>query len=60
VPFRMLVAEQFDRFSAPLEQRYRREEVEAWLAEAGLSCEALLPGLGWRAIGRTPGPPPGD
>jgi SAM-dependent methyltransferase/uncharacterized protein YbaR (Trm112 family) len=60
VPFRMLVAEQFDRFSAPLEQRYRREEVEAWLAEVGLSCVAVLPGLGWRAIARTPGPPPGD
>src|SRR5204863_845538 len=52
VPFRMLVAEQFDRFGAPLEGRYRREEVEAWLRGAGLEVVAMLPGLGWRAIAR--------
>ena len=34
VPFRMLVAEQFDRFGAPLEGRYRRDEVEGWLRGA--------------------------
>lgn len=52
VPFRMLVAEQFDRFGAPLEGRYRREEVEGWLRAAGLEVIKILPGLGWRAIAR--------
>jgi SAM-dependent methyltransferase len=54
VPFRMLVAEQFDRLCAPIEGRYRREEVAAWLEAAGLQVRALLPGLGWRAIGVRP------
>lgn len=54
VPFRMLVAEQFDRFGAPLEGRYRRDEVEGWLRGAGLEVIAILPGLGWRAIARRP------
>jgi SAM-dependent methyltransferase len=54
VPFRMLVAEQFDRFGAPLEGRFRREEVEAWLRGAGLEVLDVLPGLGWRAIARKP------
>jgi SAM-dependent methyltransferase len=53
VPFRMLVAEQFDRFSAPLEGRHRREEVESWLRDAGLQVTAVLPGLGWRAVARS-------
>jgi SAM-dependent methyltransferase len=57
VPFRMLVAEQFDRFGAPLEGRYRRDEVERWLSEAGLEVAAVLPGLGWRAIARKPPAP---
>jgi SAM-dependent methyltransferase len=54
VPFRMLVAEQFDRFGAPLEGRYRRDEVEGWLRGAGLEIVAILPDLGWRAIARKP------
>jgi SAM-dependent methyltransferase len=54
VPFRMLVAEQFDRFGAPLEGRYGRDEVEGWLRGAGLEIVAILPGLGWRAIARKP------
>jgi SAM-dependent methyltransferase len=57
VPFRMLVAEQFDRFGAPLEGRYRREEVEGWLRGAGLDVVAILPALGWRAIARKPSSP---
>jgi SAM-dependent methyltransferase len=57
VPFRMLVAEQFDRFGAPLEGRYRRDEVEGWLRGAGLEVRAVLPGLGWRAIARKPRSP---
>ncbi|HXB57843.1 MAG TPA: methyltransferase domain-containing protein [Vicinamibacteria bacterium] len=52
VPFRMLVAEQFDRLCAPIEGRYGREEVAAWLETAGLEVRDILAGLGWRAIGR--------
>jgi hypothetical protein len=53
----MLVAEQFDRFGAPLEGRFRRDEVEEWLRGAGLEVRGVLPGLGWRAIARKPHAP---
>ena len=35
-PFSVLVNDQFDRFSAPLERRYAAEEVQAALSAAGL------------------------
>ena len=54
VPFRMLVAEQFDRLVAPIEGRFRREEVEGWVRAAGLELSELLPGLGWRVVARRP------
>jgi SAM-dependent methyltransferase len=52
VPFRMLVAEQFDRFVAPIEGRFRKEEVEQWIRAVGMELVAVLPGLGWRVIAR--------
>ena len=54
VPFRMVVSEQFDRLVAPIEGRFRRDEVERWLRDVGFEVVAVLPGLGWRAIGRRP------
>lgn len=54
VPFRMLVAEQFDRLVAPLEGRFRREDVEKWVHDAKLDLVAVLPDLGWRVIARRP------
>jgi SAM-dependent methyltransferase len=54
VPFGMLVAEQFDRFGAPIEGRFTREEIEGWMRSVGLEVVTTLPGLGWRAIGRKP------
>ena len=54
VPFGMLVAEQFDWFGAPLETRHREQDVRAWLDAVGFQVEAVLPELGWRAIGRRP------
>jgi SAM-dependent methyltransferase len=54
VPFRMVVSEQFDRLVAPIEGRFRREDVEGWLRAVGFDVVAILPGLGWRAIGRRP------
>jgi SAM-dependent methyltransferase len=54
VPFRMVVSEQFDRLVAPIEGRFSRDDVEGWLQDVGFDVVAVLPGLGWRAIGRRP------
>jgi len=51
-PFRCLYQDQFDRFSAPIEHRYDRHEVEEWLERAGLVDIRILSGAGWRAMGR--------
>ncbi len=50
-PVRVIVNDQFDRFSAPIENRYRRDEVAGWLARAGLTDTEIRPGYGWRAVG---------
>jgi len=54
IPFRMLVAEQFDRLVAPIEGRFRREEVEAWIRAVGFEVVTILAGLGWRVVARRP------
>jgi len=46
-PFSVLVNDQFDRFSAPLERRYTAEEVRHVLAAAGLEDIVVLPNHGW-------------
>ena len=48
-PFGVLVNDQFDRFSAPLERRYTREEVFEMLQSAGLTERSVLPNHGWVA-----------
>jgi SAM-dependent methyltransferase/uncharacterized protein YbaR (Trm112 family) len=53
--FRVLYTDQFDRFSAPLENRYSRAEVAGWLERAGLEDVVILSGAGWRASGRRRG-----
>lgn len=53
-PFRVCVNDQFDRFSAPIENRYTRSDVEAWLDRAGLEDPAVLPNYGWIGTGRKP------
>ncbi len=50
----MVVSEQFDRLVAPIEGRFREEQVEGWLRDVGFEVRAILPELGWRAIGRRP------
>jgi SAM-dependent methyltransferase len=50
-PVRVIVNDQFDRFSAPIENRYRKSEVEGWLSRAGLAAPHVLGGAGWRAVG---------
>lgn len=51
-PFRVCVNDQFDRFSAPIENRYTRAEVQKWLERAGLEEIVLRPNFGWCATGR--------
>jgi SAM-dependent methyltransferase/uncharacterized protein YbaR (Trm112 family) len=50
--FRVLYTDQFDRFSAPIENRYSRAEVAAWFERAGVADVSILGGQGWRASGR--------
>jgi SAM-dependent methyltransferase/uncharacterized protein YbaR (Trm112 family) len=50
--FRVLYTDQFDRFSAPIENRYSRAEVAGWFERAGLADVVILGGAGWRASGR--------
>ena len=53
-PFGVLVNDQFDRFSAPLERRYTRAEVAAMLERAGLEDVTVLANHGWVGDGRVP------
>jgi SAM-dependent methyltransferase/uncharacterized protein YbaR (Trm112 family) len=53
-PLRVIVNDQFDRFSAPIENRYRRQEVAGWLDRAGLRQQIILGGAGWRVMGEKP------
>jgi SAM-dependent methyltransferase/uncharacterized protein YbaR (Trm112 family) len=57
-PFRVCVNDQFDRFSAPIENRYTRAEVLSWLERAGLEEPSVHPNYGWIARGRKPVPAP--
>jgi SAM-dependent methyltransferase/uncharacterized protein YbaR (Trm112 family) len=50
--FRVLYTDQFDRFSAPIENRYSRAEVCGWFERAGLADVVILGGAGWRASGK--------
>jgi len=51
-PFGVLVNDQFDRFSAPLERRYTRAEAAEMLQRAGLSDVSVIANHGWVADGR--------
>jgi SAM-dependent methyltransferase/uncharacterized protein YbaR (Trm112 family) len=53
-PFAVLVNDQFDRFSAPIEQRFTKAEVRAMLEAAGLEQVVVTPNHGWIGDGRTP------
>ena len=54
-PFGVLVNDQFDRFSAPLERRYDRAEVVAMLERAGLTDVRVIANHGWIGDGRVVG-----
>jgi SAM-dependent methyltransferase/uncharacterized protein YbaR (Trm112 family) len=53
-PFRVCVNDQLDRFSAPIENRYTKTEVEAWLSSAGLKKFQVIPNFGWLGTGQKP------
>jgi hypothetical protein len=53
-PFGVLVNDQFDRFSAPIERRFTRVEVLAMLERAGLQDVKVLANTGWLGDGRAP------
>lgn len=48
-PFSVLVSDQFDRLSAPIEHRFTREQVIEMLEGAGLQNPIVLPNHGWVA-----------
>jgi hypothetical protein len=58
-PFGVLVNDQFDRFSAPIERRFTAAQVRAMLEVAGLEDVVVLPSHGWVADGRVPTSPRG-
>jgi SAM-dependent methyltransferase len=53
-PFGVLVNDQFDRFSAPIEQRFTRDEVWSLLQSAGLKEIQVIANHGWLGDGRRP------
>jgi SAM-dependent methyltransferase len=53
-PFGVLVNDQFDRFSAPIERRYTMSEVEQMMLAAGLRDVTVMPNAGWVAEGVVP------
>jgi SAM-dependent methyltransferase len=53
-PFQVCVNDQLDRFSAPIENRYTRSEVENWLRSAGLENITVSKNFGWVGTGRKP------
>ena len=55
--FRVCVNDQFDPFSAPIENRDTRQEVADWLNRARVEDVRVLPGFGWVGSGRKPAVP---
>jgi hypothetical protein len=51
-PFTVLLNDQFDRFSAPVERRFSRAQVRQWLERAGLQNVTVMPFSGWLGHGR--------
>lgn len=52
LPFRVCVNDQLDRFSAPIEFRYRRAEVEGFLGRGSLESIDVAENYGWVGTGR--------
>jgi 2-polyprenyl-3-methyl-5-hydroxy-6-metoxy-1,4-benzoquinol methylase len=54
LPFRVCVNDQLDRFSAPIENRYTRQDVADWLNRAQLEKTKIKAVYGWVGTGRKP------
>ena len=50
--FMVLLNDQFDRFSAPIERRYTRDEVDDLMTAAGLRAVVVTENFGWIGHGR--------
>lgn len=50
-PFRVLINDVFDGFSAPMESRYSKEEIMAWYQRANLKNIKILESGGWHIFG---------
>jgi len=50
-PFQVILNDTFDRFSAPIENRYSQEEISGWLERSGFENIKILGGGGWRVFG---------
>jgi hypothetical protein len=44
----------YDRFAAPIEERYSQEELARWFKAAGLQGIGLVAHRGWLAFGTKP------
>ena len=53
-PFRVCINDQLDRFSAPIENRYTRQQVADWLNRAKLESTRVNAAYGWVGSGRKP------
>jgi ubiquinone/menaquinone biosynthesis C-methylase UbiE/uncharacterized protein YbaR (Trm112 family) len=53
-PFRVCVNDQLDRFSAPIENRYTRQEVLDWFRRAHLEQIEVSSWFGWVGTGKKP------
>ena len=53
-PFRVCVNDQLDRFSAPIENRYTKQQVADWLSRAKLESRRVGEAYGWVGTGRKP------
>lgn len=53
-PFTVLYNDQFDRFSAPLEQRWTLDDARNLMTRLGLEDVRVTPSFGWIAEGRKP------
>jgi len=51
-PFRVCVNDQLDRLSAPIENRYTKQEVMDWLNRAKLEQPSVVANSGWVGTGR--------
>jgi SAM-dependent methyltransferase len=51
-PFEVILNDTFDRFSAPIENRYSKDQIVKWYQNAELKDINILGGFGWRIFGK--------